>query len=75
MLADEHSYLVVIHDAGGNFSAHAPDVLGCAATGRTVDECEANMREALAFHFESLREDGEPVPAPTIAAAVFVPAA
>ena len=72
---DENSYLIVVHRAGGNFSAHAPDVPGCIATGDTVAECEREMRSALAFHFEGVREDGDPLPEPTVAAASFVPAA
>src|ERR671931_1079652 len=51
-------YVIVIDDAGSNFSAHAPDVPGCVATGRTIDETVGNMREALTFHFDGLRADG-----------------
>jgi len=63
-------YVIVIDDAGPNFSAHAPDVPGCVATGRTIDETVANMREALAFHFDGLRADGLAVPPPSTRAAV-----
>jgi predicted RNase H-like HicB family nuclease len=63
-------YVIVIDDAGPNFSAHAPDIPGCVATGRTVEETVANMREALAFHFEGLRAEGLPVPAPSARAAI-----
>ncbi|HEX8084746.1 MAG TPA: type II toxin-antitoxin system HicB family antitoxin [Solirubrobacteraceae bacterium] len=68
-------YLIVIESGPNNYGAYAPDVPGCVATGRTVEECEREMREALVFHFEGLREFGEPIPEPTIAAAAFVPAA
>jgi predicted RNase H-like HicB family nuclease len=70
-----HEYLIVIEAGERNYGAYAPDVPGCVATGATVEECEREMREALAFHFEGLREDGDPIPPPTIAAAAFVPAA
>ncbi|HEX7298443.1 MAG TPA: type II toxin-antitoxin system HicB family antitoxin [Solirubrobacteraceae bacterium] len=63
-------YLIVIDDAGANFSAHAPDVPGCVATGPTVDDTVANMRAALAFHFEGLRAEGLPVPPPASRGAV-----
>jgi predicted RNase H-like HicB family nuclease len=63
-------YVIVIDDAGSNFSAHAPDVPGCVATGRTVEETVTNMREALAFHFDGLRADGLMVPPPSTRAAV-----
>ncbi len=68
-------YLIVIENAGGNFGAYAPDLPGCVATGDTAEECEREMREAIVFHVEGLREDGGPIPPPTIAAAAFVPAA
>jgi len=68
-------YLIVIENAGRNFGAHVPDLPGCVATGRTVAECEREMRDAIIFHVEGLKEDGDPIPPPTIAAAVFVPAA
>lgn len=58
-------YRIEIAWAGTNYSAHAPDVLGCAATGATENECRRNMAEALAFHLEGLMEDGLPIPQPT----------
>lgn len=57
-------YAVVIEQADGNFSAYVPDLPGCVATGATVEEVEREIREAIAFHIEGLREDGLPVPAP-----------
>ena len=56
------SYAVVIRRAGKNFSVGCPDVPGCIATGRTVDEAIRRMRAALAFHIEGLRSTGERVP-------------
>lgn len=47
-----------------NYSAYVPDLPGCVATGATVEGVEAQIREAIAFHLEGLREDGLPVPAP-----------
>jgi predicted RNase H-like HicB family nuclease len=35
------------------------------ATGPTVEQCAAEMADAIAFHIESLRDHGEPVPVPT----------
>jgi predicted RNase H-like HicB family nuclease len=58
-------YAVVIENAGTNFSAYAPDLPGCVATGATVAEAEQAIREAIAFHLEGLRADGLPVPAPS----------
>lgn len=56
---------MVIEPAGSNFSAYLPDVPGCVATGRDVEDCERNMRDALQFHAEGLREAGEQLPPAT----------
>jgi predicted RNase H-like HicB family nuclease len=55
-------YAIAVYKANGNYSAHVLDVDGCVATGDTVEETVANMREALEFHFEAMAEDGEPIP-------------
>jgi len=55
-------YLIVIEPTATGFSAYSPDVPGCVSTGATRDECEANMREAIDFHLEGLREEGEKIP-------------
>ena len=57
-------YAVVIEKAAGNYSAYVPDLPGCVATGATVEEAEEQIREAIVFHVEGLREDGIVVPAP-----------
>jgi predicted RNase H-like HicB family nuclease len=41
-----------------------PDLPGCIATGKTRDDVERHIREAIAFHLEGLRDQGEPVPEP-----------
>ena len=65
-LAEEYvRYAIIIERAHENFSAYAPDLPGCVATGRTVEEVTREMREAIQFHLDSMREDGEPVPQPT----------
>jgi predicted RNase H-like HicB family nuclease len=58
-------YAIVIEKAQGNYSAYVPDLPGRVATGATVAELEAEIREAIAFHVEGLREDGLPVPSPS----------
>lgn len=58
-------YAIVIEKAGANFSAYVPDLPGCVATGATVPEVEIEIRDAIRFHVEGLREDGLTVPAPT----------
>jgi predicted RNase H-like HicB family nuclease len=58
-------YAVVIEKADGNYSAYVPDLPGCVATGDTVKAVEIEIRDAIRFHIDGLREDGLPVPAPT----------
>jgi predicted RNase H-like HicB family nuclease len=60
-------YAIVIENAGKNFSAYVPDLPGCVATGATPEEVEREIREAIEFHIEGLREDGLPVPEPSSA--------
>ena len=57
-------YLVVVEETDTGYSAYYPDVPGCVATGSTREEVERNIREALEFHLEGLREEGYPVPQP-----------
>ena len=58
-------YAVVIEKAESNYSAYVPDLPGCVATGKSIQEVEAEIREAIAFHIEGLREDGSLVPVPS----------
>ena len=60
-------YAIVIEgDGSTNYSAYAPDLPGVVATGDTLEECEAEMREAIEFHIEGLRLSGELVPPATV---------
>jgi predicted RNase H-like HicB family nuclease len=58
-------YAIVVEKAGNNFSAYAPDLPGCIATGSTVKEAEKEIQAAIRFHIDGLREDGLPIPAPS----------
>ena len=62
-------YAIVIEQGEHNLSAWVPDLPGCITTGRTVEEIESNIREAIEFHLEGLREHGEPIPEPHTAVA------
>jgi len=57
-------YLVIIEQAEDNLSAYSPDLDGCVATGKTREEVEANMREAIRLHIAGLQQDGLPIPEP-----------
>ncbi|MDT8427404.1 MAG: type II toxin-antitoxin system HicB family antitoxin [Pseudomonadales bacterium] len=57
-------YAIVIEKAEGNFSAYVPDLPGCIATGESIEEVEQQIREAIEFHIEGMREDGAQIPEP-----------
>ncbi|MDP1929951.1 MAG: type II toxin-antitoxin system HicB family antitoxin [Gammaproteobacteria bacterium] len=58
-------YAIVIEKAEGNFSAYVPDLPGCIATGESIEEVEQQIREAIEFHIEGMREDGIKIPEPS----------
>jgi predicted RNase H-like HicB family nuclease len=70
-----YRFLVVIEKAAANFSAYSPDLPGCVATGKTRDEAESNMYEAIKFHVEGLREDNLAIPESISSAEVMAIAA
>ncbi len=55
-------YLIIIEKANKNYSAYLPDIPGCIAAGRTIEETKINIQEALAIHLEGLTEGGIPAP-------------
>lgn len=61
-------YLVVIEQTTTGFSAYSPDVPGCVSTGRTREEAEIAIRDAIEFHLEGLRQEGAPIPRPSASA-------
>jgi predicted RNase H-like HicB family nuclease len=68
-------YLIVIEKSKTGYSAYSPDVPGCVATGSTKSRAEKAMREAIEFHLEGLRADGQKVPSPRSSSAyVEIPA-
>lgn len=58
------NYVIVLEPSATGYAAFSPDVPGCVATGMTVEQTLAEMRSALAFHFEGMAEAGEPMPEP-----------
>ena len=57
-------YAVVIEKGANGFGAYVPDLPGCIAAARSRDEVVKLIHDAVAFHIEGLKEDGEPVPEP-----------
>ena len=58
-------YAIVIEKAENNYAAYVPDLPGCVATGRTIEETEKEIREAIDLHLRGVREDGLPIPEPS----------
>ena len=58
-------YVIIIEKANRNYSAYVPDLPGCIATGKTIEELKQRMREAIELHLDGMREDGLPIPEPT----------
>lgn len=58
-------YAVIFEQAESNWAAYVPDLPGCVTTGKTLEETENNIKEAIEGHLRTLREFGDTVPAPT----------
>jgi predicted RNase H-like HicB family nuclease len=57
-------FLIIIEKGDSNYSAYAPDLPGCIATGKTLEEVKTNMRQAIKMHVEGMLEDRESIPVP-----------
>src|SRR6266550_5952589 len=58
-------YAMIIEQGERNYSAYLPDLPGCIATGKTIEELKQRMSEAIELHLRGMREDGLPIPEPT----------
>lgn len=58
-------YAVIVEEGENSFDAHVPDLPGCVAVAETKQEVLELIQEAIEFHFEGLREDGQPIPEPS----------
>jgi len=57
-----HKYTIVLEKANGNYSAYCPDLLGCIATGSTIEETVKRMKAAIKLHLEGLKAEGLDIP-------------
>ncbi len=57
-------YAAVFERTETGYSAYVPDLPGCVTAGATLEETAQLMREAIGFHLDGMREDGEPIPEP-----------
>ncbi len=68
-----YKYVIIVEKAGRNYSAYCPDLPGCVATGKTVEETADRMKEAIEFHLEGMKKEGLSIPKPsTLATAVDI---
>lgn len=59
-------YVAIFEWAGSNYSAYVPDLPGCISTGKTLEETENNIKEAIELYIDILREDGQAIPEPSL---------
>ena len=65
-------FLIVIERTDSGYSSYVPDLPGCIATGKTKEEVENNIYEAIQFHIEGLFENGLQVPISSSGSEVMV---
>lgn len=58
-------YAVIVEEGETSFGAYVPDLPGCVAVGETKEEVLRLIQEAIEFHIEGMREDGQPIPEPS----------
>ncbi|WP_254173583.1 type II toxin-antitoxin system HicB family antitoxin [Planktothrix pseudagardhii] len=59
-------YVAIFEWAGSNYSAYVPDLPGCISTGKTLEETANNIKEAIELYIDTLREDGQAIPEPSL---------
>ena len=57
-------YAVIVEEGESSFGAHVPDLPGCVAVADSKKEVLKLIQEAIEFHLEGLRADGQPIPPP-----------
>jgi predicted RNase H-like HicB family nuclease len=57
-------YVVILEEGPKSWGAYVPDLPGCVAVGETREEALAMIREAIEFHLEGMKQDGQSIPTP-----------
>ena len=65
-------YPVIYEPTPSGYSAYVPDLPGCVAAGESLDDARSLIVGAIAMHVASLREQGQPVPEPSVSEVVDV---
>jgi len=58
-------YAVIVEEGETSFGAYVPDLPGCVAVAETRNEVLCLIEEAIEFHVDGLRQDGQPIPEPS----------
>jgi len=58
-------YAVIVEEGETSFGAYVPDLRGCVAVAETRNEVLRLIEEAIEFHVDGLRQDGQPIPEPS----------
>lgn len=57
-------YIVIIEEGRESYGAYVPDLPGCVAVGESREEALTLIREAIAVHLKTLRQEGLRPPVP-----------
>ncbi|HEY3739211.1 MAG TPA: type II toxin-antitoxin system HicB family antitoxin [Bryobacteraceae bacterium] len=60
-----NKFVVLFEKSATGYGAYVPDLPGCVATGRTIEETRSRMAKALEMHLAAMRADGDPIPEPS----------
>jgi predicted RNase H-like HicB family nuclease len=64
-------YAVIYEKSSNGWGAYIPDLPGCAAVGRSLEETRIMIQGALEQHLRAMREDGDVIPEPSYEAAML----
>ena len=53
---------VILEKTDAGYSAYLPDLPGCISTGMTIADIKNNIKEAIDFHIEGMRNENIPIP-------------
>lgn len=54
--------VVIEKDKDGFFVADCPELVGCHAQGKTLEEAITNIRDVIKLHLKILKEDKQEIP-------------
>jgi len=58
-------YAVIVEKGETSYGAYVPDLPGCVAVAETKDEVISLIKEAIEFHLEGIKQEGQAIPRPS----------